>query len=484
MEPELVAAREVLDLPRHDGAVRDADHGALVGAQARGPERDVLHVAELAADPAGVADAQGPVREDGKAAEHVLEALLRREREHEAADAQARQRRRHVHAEDGKREQENQDDGDAAQRPADERERRSARLAPDRHHAAQQVAVHDVDDPQQHPQENREQHDVEEPVVVDAVHHRDPEPEHGDAVDEQREQQRGRAARGRRPLRRGRRAGFAAQQTHEREDAPDHQPREPVQNRQQQEEGGDLPQPQRPDARLDEKLRQLPGDRGRAELSVDLPRLADRLPRDQPDRWSAGSFAPDEHHVERPVRPQDVAHPVDVGRQTVLQRPPRRAAHPLEAGRHEPLVEDLLELRRDLFALRAQRRRDLQVFRGGPVAASFGRFQEAEEAAVRRVAAVRVAGVLVLRRRRGRRRRQLAPGRPRAPARGRAVRARGSRSRTSIGGLMPPRLRRAAAAETGPATGRTGERSDAAARRGRGAAGRTRARRWRARARS
>ena len=152
MEPELVAPREVFDLPRHDGAVRDTDHGALAGAQARGPERDVLHVAELAADPAGVADAQGPVREDGKAAEHVLEALLRREREHEAADAQACQRRRHVHAEDG--EARAGEPGRWRRRAAPGGRARAtirppcARL----HHAAQQVAVHDVDDPQEHPQ--------------------------------------------------------------------------------------------------------------------------------------------------------------------------------------------------------------------------------------------------------------------------------------------------------------------------------------------
>ena len=422
VKPELVAARQVLDLPAHDGAVRDADDRALVGPQARRPQRHVLDLAELSSDAAGVAHRHRLVGEHREAGEDVLEALLGRERDDEAADAESRQRRRDVDPEDGQREDQDDQEGHPPQRPAAERERGPAGRASGRHDAAQQEPVDHVHDPQQQPQERDEQQDVEQPVVVDPVEDRDPEPEDRDAVQQQGQEQRAGAARARLPFARD---ALVAGQAHEREDSAEQHPGHAVEDRQQEEERDDLPEGERTHVGADEKRRQLRLHGRDSELSVEPPRLADRLPGEEPDGRRSRGFLADEEDVDAPVDAEDLPHLLDVGRQAVVERSPGRAADALEARRDEAVVEHRLELADDVFALRAQGRRDLEVLRGGRVAALLDGMEEAEEGPVRRLAAVGVGRGFFGRRRR--RRRQREAGRP--PAR---RRARGRRPRRAV----------------------------------------------------
>ena len=400
MEPELVAPREVLDLPGHDGAVRDAHDRALVRAHARRPQGDVLDLAELASDPAGVADRQRLVGEHREAREDVLQALLGGEGEHEPADAEAGQRGRHVDPEDRQREDHDEDEGGRPKRTPPERQRRARRGAAGRHDPAQEEAVHDVHDAQEEPEKGEEQEDVEQAVVVDAVQDRDAEPEDGDPVKQQRQQESPGAARRRGPLPRDL---PAAQEPREGERRSQKEPRHAEENGKKQDEGEDLPERQRSQVRPHEEFWQPSLDLWQQQLPVEPPRLADRLPGEEPDRGCAWCLPAHEENVEPPFAAEELADALDLRGKPVVHRTPRRPADALEARRNEAMVEHGLELPGDLLALGLERGRDLQVFRGGRVAARLDGAQESEEAPVGRLPPVGV-GRLLLRRRRRRRR--------------------------------------------------------------------------------
>ena len=93
-------------------------------------------------------------------AEDVLEALLGGKREHEAADPEPRHRGRHVDAEHRQRQEDDQQDRGRSQRAAHQRERGRRGGAAGRHHAAQQMPVEPVHDPQEEPEQGEEEDDV------------------------------------------------------------------------------------------------------------------------------------------------------------------------------------------------------------------------------------------------------------------------------------------------------------------------------------
>ncbi len=132
-----------------------------------------------------------------------------------------------------------------------------------------------------------------------------------------------------------------------------------------------------------------------AELGVQPPRFPDRLPGEEPDRRLPRRLAANEQHFETPLRAQDLPDPFLLGGQAIVGCAARGSADPFEAGRHEPMVQDLLELPGDLLALSAQRRGDLEVLGGGRVARPLGGVNESEEAPVGRLAPVRVPRRLV-----------------------------------------------------------------------------------------
>src|SRR5206468_13068455 len=127
---------------------------------------------------------------------------------------------------------------------------------------------------------------------------------------------------------------------------------DPVEDRQEEDEGRDLPEGERADVPLNEKLGQAALELGQAELPVEAPGLADRLPREEPERRSSGLLGPHQENIETPLRAEDLAHALDIGRKPVLDRPSRGLTDALERGPHESVVEDGLELSGDFLALR------------------------------------------------------------------------------------------------------------------------------------
>src|SRR5438067_833585 len=81
-------AGQVDDRGCHEGPVRHDDLPAVVGAQLRGPERDLFHRSAIPAHLDAVPDPKRPLDEDPHPREKVLENVLQREADHDANDAE------------------------------------------------------------------------------------------------------------------------------------------------------------------------------------------------------------------------------------------------------------------------------------------------------------------------------------------------------------------------------------------------------------
>src|SRR5271167_4087146 len=89
IEQNFVAAGEVLDVHRGEGAIGDGKLGTRVGANAGGAQADVFHGSGAVTEAAVVADADDLVGEDGNSSEKILECLLGGKSDGNAADAEA-----------------------------------------------------------------------------------------------------------------------------------------------------------------------------------------------------------------------------------------------------------------------------------------------------------------------------------------------------------------------------------------------------------
>src|SRR5262245_12953438 len=129
-QPDAVPHREVLDLDLGEVRVRDRQDRWLQGAQPRRPQPDVLHRADLVAEPAEVADANGLIDAESEPAEHVRDRLLRCERDRGAADPDAGEQPADVESrllED--RYDEEEEDGALRRAPSEDHERDAGALA-------------------------------------------------------------------------------------------------------------------------------------------------------------------------------------------------------------------------------------------------------------------------------------------------------------------------------------------------------------------
>ena len=227
---------------------------------------------------------------------------------------------------------------------------------------------------------------------------------------------------------------------------------------------------------------------GSPERFVEAPALPDRLPGDEPDRRRVRPFPAHDEDVDEPILPAQLAHPVGVRLEVVLERASPRAADLVEVRRHEPVVEDDVELMGDRFARAPDRGRDLQVGRGGLHVSAPAGAEESVEAASRGLAAVGVRAHLLFGRsgpRLGRRRdRKLRVRRDRRRDGQRQAEEDPPQALTHERRPRPRPPTWAAATETLRANGESGGRAGAAVPRDRAAAARTPARRSRARARS
>ena len=168
-------------------------------------------------------------------------------------------------------------------------------------------------------------------------------------------------------------------------DGADHEPREREEHRQEGDDGDQLPEGEARQAFLRQKRRHLTVDVGQLEHLEEPPALLDRRPGDQPHAPDVP--APERERRERrssPRRPgfRRPARCRDRGRPPSC---PARTGDAFQVDRHEPVIEDDLELVGDRLPLRLEGGGDLQVGRCVPQAPLLRRAQEPEEAAAGRL---------------------------------------------------------------------------------------------------
>src|SRR5580704_13890837 len=96
LEKYFVTVAKILESSGRHGSVGNRDDGAVLGADFRGAQTDVLHRAGAIADFTGVPDYDSLVGQDRNATEQIFKGFLRAKANRQTADTKTRKCRGHV----------------------------------------------------------------------------------------------------------------------------------------------------------------------------------------------------------------------------------------------------------------------------------------------------------------------------------------------------------------------------------------------------